>query len=78
MYANCIHRPNAQYRSVGSLLMANGSADVGQGLGDDVHILYGLSKDLGVAGWRVSKRRTSTLSCACVVFAVAVVAVVAV
>lgn len=24
------------------------------GMGNDVHVLYGLSKDLGVAGWRVS------------------------
>ncbi|CAN0092187.1 unnamed protein product, partial [Hapterophycus canaliculatus] len=54
IYANCIHRPNAQFRSVGSLLMANGASGEGQGLGDDVHILYGLAKDLGVAGWRVS------------------------
>ncbi|CAN0075967.1 unnamed protein product, partial [Scytosiphon promiscuus] len=53
VYANCIHRPNAQFRSVGSLLMGSGAAGGPQGLGDDVHILYGLSKDLGVAGWRV-------------------------
>ncbi|CAM9416345.1 unnamed protein product [Ectocarpus fasciculatus] len=49
VYANCIHRPNASFRSVGSLLMADGAA----GMGGDVHVLYGLSKDLGVAGWRV-------------------------
>lgn len=58
MYANCVHRPNAVYRSVGRLLMAGASQEgggegVGMGLGEDVHILYGLSKDLGVAGWRV-------------------------
>lgn len=49
VYANCIHRPNASFRSVGGLLMADGAA----GMGGDVHVLYGLSKDLGVAGWRV-------------------------
>lgn len=53
MYANCVHRPNASYRSVGSLLMGSGT-DGMVGMGNDVHVLYGLSKDLGVAGWRVS------------------------
>lgn len=52
MYANCVHRPNASYRSVGDLLMGSGTDGV-VGMGNDVHVLYGLSKDLGVAGWRV-------------------------
>lgn len=56
MYANCVHRPTASFRSVGSLLMKRGvgGKEEGTGMGSDVHVLYGLSKDLGVAGWRVS------------------------
>ncbi|CAN0384143.1 unnamed protein product, partial [Laminaria digitata] len=56
VYANCIHRPNASFRSVGSLLASGGvkgGGGTGMGMGNDVHIMYGLSKDLGVAGWRV-------------------------
>eukprot|EP00752_Nemacystus_decipiens_P004326 g3951.t1 len=52
VYANCVHRPNASYRSVGNLLMGSGTDGI-VGMGNDVHVLYGLSKDLGVAGWRV-------------------------
>ncbi|CAM9867196.1 unnamed protein product, partial [Discosporangium mesarthrocarpum] len=45
VYANCVHRPGATFRGLGSLL--------GGGLGQDVHIIYGPGKDLGIAGWRV-------------------------
>ncbi|CAN0364642.1 unnamed protein product, partial [Ascophyllum nodosum] len=47
VYANSVHRPHATFRSVGSL-----AAD-GCPMGDDVHLVYGLSKDFGVAGWRM-------------------------
>lgn len=48
IYANCVHRPNANYQSVGELLMD------GPGMGRDVHILYGPGKDLGIPGWKVT------------------------
>lgn len=49
VYANTVHRLNATFRSMGSLLTeANGL-----GMGKDIHIIYGPGKELGVAGWRV-------------------------
>ncbi|CAM9945408.1 unnamed protein product, partial [Choristocarpus tenellus] len=45
VYANCVHRPGATFRGLGSLHRG--------GLGKNVHVLYGPAKDLGVAGWRV-------------------------
>lgn len=41
--------------------MADGAA----GMGGDVHILYGLSKDLGVAGWRVGYGDAGFFVCVC-------------